>query len=59
MKIDFYRQRIWTCGWTGKSGLTFEEAMLSEKEADAEISQIDPILQKGILKLVQNSMRIV
>ncbi len=32
-RLEFYRQRIWTCSATGKSGLSYEEALTSEAAA--------------------------
>lgn len=30
---EHYRQRVWTCRYTGRTGLTYEEALLSEADA--------------------------
>lgn len=30
-KINLYRQRVWSCKYTGKESLTFEEALASEE----------------------------
>lgn len=54
-RTDLYRQRIWQCAWSGKGGMTLEEALISERNANAELSQIDPVLRSSILGLVQNS----
>jgi len=32
-RFDLYRQRIWTCAETGRRQLTFEEAMVCERNA--------------------------
>ena len=32
-RLELYRQRIWQCGATGQSGLTYEEALTSEAVA--------------------------
>eukprot|EP00898_Chlorokybus_atmophyticus_P006517 jgi/Chlat1/6867/Chrsp51S09106 len=49
-RIKLYRQRIWTCRVTGKTNLTYEEALVSENKAAAKIQQfpqeyIAPVLQ--------------
>ncbi|KAL6063189.1 midasin isoform X1 [Balamuthia mandrillaris] len=30
-RVELYRQPIWTCEYSGKSGMTYEEALLSEQ----------------------------
>jgi hypothetical protein len=30
---EHYRQRVWTCRYTGRTGLTYEEALVSEADA--------------------------
>lgn len=29
-QLNFYRQRVWICGVSGRNGLTYEEALTSE-----------------------------
>lgn len=42
---------VWSCGVTGKSGLTYEEAVESEAKAKKRISNLPKPLKKGVLWL--------
>ena len=42
---------VWTCSVTGKSGLTFQEAMESELSANHMIESLSEGLQIGVLYL--------
>jgi len=39
-KLSHYRKRAWTCRLTRKSGLTYEEALACEAEANGELQQV-------------------
>ncbi|XP_028770535.1 DDT domain-containing protein DDB_G0282237 [Neltuma alba] len=54
-RINLYRQRVWTCKVTGKSNLTFEEAMVSEKRATEKVQQIPKELMEPALRIIQYS----
>ncbi|KAF9437302.1 hypothetical protein BGZ76_001308 [Entomortierella beljakovae] len=50
----FYQQKNWQCETTGKSGLTFEEALESEhKEKSMVANKFPPQLRKPLLAFVQ------
>jgi len=40
---------VWTCAYTGRSGLTFEEALDSEKKAKEQLEQFPHYLQRPLL----------
>eukprot|EP00250_Pteridium_aquilinum_P010427 c1937_g1_i1 orf=457-2190(+) len=54
--INLYRQRIWTCKYTGKSNLTYEEALDSEGKATERVQQFPREFMGPVLQLVQFSM---
>ena len=54
-RINLYRQRVWTCKSTGKSNLTYEEALVSEKQANEKIQQFPNELMEPVLRDVQFS----
>lgn len=39
-KLSQYRKRLWSCQETGKAGLTYEEALLSEARAKGDIHEV-------------------
>ena len=55
---DFFERTIhlnsmvWSCGVTGRSGLTFEEALDSEKQANASLESFPEFLEVPLLYLV-------
>ncbi|KAL4590430.1 hypothetical protein LXL04_003359 [Taraxacum kok-saghyz] len=55
-RINLYRQRVWTCKSTGKSNLTYEEALVSEKQANEKVQQFPKELMELVLRDVQFSM---
>nr|XP_043638547.1 DDT domain-containing protein DDB_G0282237 [Erigeron canadensis] len=55
-RINLYRQRIWTCKSTGKLNLTYEEALVSEKQASEKVQQFPKELMEPVLREVQFSM---
>ncbi|CAA6660158.1 unnamed protein product [Spirodela intermedia] len=54
-RLNFYRQRVWTCKATGKTNLTYEEALVSEHRASEKVQQIPKELAAPILQEVQYS----
>ncbi|KAI4310850.1 hypothetical protein MLD38_035797 [Melastoma candidum] len=52
-RVDLYRRRLWTCKVTGKSNLTYEEALVSERKGT---QPFPPHLVKPMLHIVQYSM---
>ncbi|XP_011628822.1 DDT domain-containing protein DDB_G0282237 isoform X1 [Amborella trichopoda] len=54
-RINLYRQRVWTCKITGKSGLTYEEALVSEQHASNEAQKFPEELVIPVLHMVQFS----
>lgn len=55
-RINLYRQRVWTCKVTGKTNLTFEEALVSEQKAIEKVQQFPQELVAPVLRHVQFSM---
>ncbi|KHG28100.1 DDT domain-containing [Gossypium arboreum] len=55
-RINLYRQRVWMCKSTGKSNLTYEEAMVTEKHAIQKVQQLPNDLVAPALRIVQFSM---
>ncbi|XP_031114885.1 DDT domain-containing protein DDB_G0282237-like [Ipomoea triloba] len=55
-RMHLYRQRIWSCKLSGKNYLTYEEALLSEKEAGEEVQLFPKELLAPVLRDVQFSM---
>lgn len=46
---------MWTCKSTGKSNLTYEEALVSEKQANEKVQQFPKELMEPVLRDVQFS----
>uniref|UniRef100_A0A5B7BGS0 DDT domain-containing protein n=1 Tax=Davidia involucrata TaxID=16924 RepID=A0A5B7BGS0_DAVIN len=55
-RINLYRRRIWTCKVTGKTNLTYEEALVSEKRATEKVQQFPKELVVPVLRDVQFSL---
>ncbi|KAL3528188.1 hypothetical protein ACH5RR_012844 [Cinchona calisaya] len=55
-RINFYRRRVWTCKVTGRGNLTYEEALISERNAIQKVQQIPKELIPLVLSDVQFSM---
>eukprot|EP00850_Spirogloea_muscicola_P017835 SM000157S02065 [mRNA] locus=s157:76582:79639:+ [translate_table: standard] len=53
--MHLYRQRRWVCRVTGKSGLTYEEALLSERAAAARTQAFPPAFVRPVLAHVHFS----
>ncbi|KAG0322830.1 hypothetical protein BGZ99_003142 [Dissophora globulifera] len=53
-RFFFYRQKTWQCETTGKSGLTYEQALESEhREKSMVANKLPPQLRKPLLEFVQ------
>lgn len=55
-KLNLYCQRLWTCKVTGKTNLTYEEALTSEHQATEKVQQFPKEYKGPVLKLVQFSV---
>ncbi|XP_021273590.1 DDT domain-containing protein DDB_G0282237 isoform X2 [Herrania umbratica] len=55
-RINFYRQRVWMCKYTGKSNMTYEEALVSEKHATQKVQELPNELVAPALCIIQFSM---
>ncbi|KAK9292563.1 hypothetical protein L1049_020537 [Liquidambar formosana] len=55
-RMNLYRQRRWMCKITGKSHLTYEEALVSEKRATEKIKLFPKELMTPVLHIIQFSM---
>ncbi|TVU29702.1 hypothetical protein EJB05_21281, partial [Eragrostis curvula] len=54
-RLNLYRQRVWTCKVSGKSNLTFEEALVSEHNAMEKAQKLPTELMAHILRMTQYS----
>lgn len=54
-KLNFYRQRQWSCLVTGKHGLTYEEAVTSEQKSKAPGGQFPAIYEEPVIRLIHHS----
>ncbi|KAJ0266073.1 Uncharacterized protein HA466_0001320 [Hirschfeldia incana] len=54
-RINLYRQRAWTCKSTGKTCLTYEEALESEKLANKKVQTLPRELVSPALRIIQFS----
>ncbi|KAL5704141.1 hypothetical protein ACHQM5_022613 [Ranunculus cassubicifolius] len=54
-RINLYRQRYWTCKITGKTNLTYEEALVSEQLATQKVQLFPKELVAPVLQMVQLS----
>ncbi|XP_065874127.1 uncharacterized protein [Euphorbia lathyris] len=55
-RLNLYRQRIWSCKISGKVNLTYEEALVSEKNATEKVQEIPKELVAPALRIIQYSM---
>jgi len=51
-----YRERVWSCAITGKTNLTYEEALLSEKKAQEGFDKFPLIYQQVALPIIHHSI---
>ncbi|BAT73205.1 DDT domain-containing protein DDB_G0282237 [Vigna umbellata] len=54
-RLNQYRQRVWMCKVTGKTGLTYEEAIVSEQHATEKVQQFPKELMTTALGIIQYS----
>ncbi|KAK3158196.1 hypothetical protein QOZ80_2AG0134040 [Eleusine coracana subsp. coracana] len=54
-RVNLYRQRLWTCKVSGKSNLTFEEALVSEHNAMEKAQKLPAELMAYVLRMTQYS----
>ncbi|CAF2119013.1 unnamed protein product [Brassica napus] len=54
-RINLYRQRVWTCKSTGKTSLTYEEALESEKLSSKKVQTLPGELVAPALRIIQFS----
>ncbi|KAF5482276.1 hypothetical protein F2P56_002859 [Juglans regia] len=54
-RINLYRRRVWVCKVTGKTSLTYEEALVSEKRAAEKVQQFPKELMAPSLCIIQYS----
>uniref|UniRef100_A0ACD5UWR5 Uncharacterized protein n=1 Tax=Avena sativa TaxID=4498 RepID=A0ACD5UWR5_AVESA len=54
-RLNLYRKRVWTCKVSGKSNLTYEEALVSEQHAAEKAQQLPRELISPVLQMVQYS----
>jgi len=54
-QLNLYRQRVWMCKVTGKTGLTYEEALVSEQLATEKVQQFPKELMTVALSIIQYS----
>ncbi|KAK3211369.1 hypothetical protein Dsin_016075 [Dipteronia sinensis] len=55
-RINLYRHRVWVCKSTGKTNLTYEEALVSEKHAAEKVQELPKELVAPALHTIQFSM---
>lgn len=54
-RLNLYRRRVWTCKTTGKTNLTYEEALISEHHAAEKVQQFPKELMAPALEMIQYS----
>ncbi|XP_037477898.1 DDT domain-containing protein DDB_G0282237-like isoform X1 [Triticum dicoccoides] len=54
-RLNLYRKRVWTCKVSGKSNLTYEEALVSEQRAAEKAQQLPRELMSPVLQMIQYS----
>ncbi|RLM65315.1 hypothetical protein C2845_PM16G08200 [Panicum miliaceum] len=52
-RLNLYRQKVWTCEVSGKSNLTYEEALVCEKQAAVKAQQLPKELIAPVLRMIQ------
>lgn len=52
-RINHYRQRVWVCKVSGKTNLTYEEALVSERRATEKVQHFPKELIGPVLRMVQ------
>ncbi|TVU14415.1 hypothetical protein EJB05_37882, partial [Eragrostis curvula] len=54
-RLKLYRQKFWTCKVSGKSNLTFEEALICEQRAAEKAQQLPKEFIAPVLRMIQHS----
>jgi hypothetical protein len=54
-RLNLYRQRVWACKATGKTGFTYEEALVSEQRATEKFLQFPKEFTTPALRIIQYS----
>ncbi|KAL6650576.1 hypothetical protein ACP70R_009501 [Stipagrostis hirtigluma subsp. patula] len=54
-RLNLYRQKVWTCKMSGKSNLTYEEALVCEQRAVEKAQQLPKELMTPVLQMIQYS----
>ncbi|KAG7608588.1 WHIM2 domain [Arabidopsis suecica] len=54
-RLNLYRNRVWTCKSTGKTSLSYEEALDSEKQAGKKVQTLPRELVAPALRIIQFS----
>lgn len=54
--MKLYQRRVWTCKVSGKSNLTYEEAIVSEQKANEKVQQFPKEFMGPVLHMVQFSL---
>nr|CAB3450050.1 unnamed protein product [Digitaria exilis] len=54
-RLNLYRQRVWTCKISGKSNLTFEEALVSEHNVVEKTKKLPAEFMSYVLRMIQYS----
>uniref|UniRef100_A0ACD5ZER4 Uncharacterized protein n=1 Tax=Avena sativa TaxID=4498 RepID=A0ACD5ZER4_AVESA len=54
-RLNLYCQRVWTCKVSGKSNLTFEEALVSEHQAMEKAQNLPTEIMGHVLRMTQYS----
>lgn len=58
-KMALYRQKSWSCKYSGKSGLTYEQALVCEEENVQKLKEFPACYEKPVLRLVHhNTLRL-
>ncbi|KAK3142550.1 hypothetical protein QOZ80_4BG0348030 [Eleusine coracana subsp. coracana] len=54
-RLNFYNQKVWTCKVSGKSNMTYTEALACEKRAAEKAQQLPEELIAPVLQTIQHS----
>ena len=55
-KVFLYSSQNWSCQYTGKSSLTYNEALSSEKEALKELENVPDCFKVPLLRCIQSGV---
>ncbi|KAK9824389.1 hypothetical protein WJX72_009931 [[Myrmecia] bisecta] len=54
-QLNLYRQRQWSCQYSGKSGLTYEEALTCEERSKGLVEKFPDVYEGPVLRLVHHA----